>query len=169
MDVKRLSRGTDHDSRREHGVALLATLITVLILGVMTVIMFNALDGSPSDTVTATTTPGETTLPGATTSTPATPASDAQEAAVSACQLNYTAIETALGDYRTLNGSLPAAGTAWATATTNGGPYLQAWPESAHYYLITWNGAQLSVIPTRGASSHGTDGTSSPKSGCFAA
>ena len=169
MDVKRLSRGTDRDSRREHGVALLATLITVLILGVMTVIMFNALGGTPSGTVTATTTPGETTIPGATTTAPATPASDAQVAAVSSCQLNYAAIETALGDYRTLNGSSPAAGTEWATAATNGGPYLQVWPESAPYYTITWNGTQLSVVPARGASSHGSDGTSSPKTGCFAA
>ena len=62
-----------------------------------------------------------------------------------------------------------AAGVAWATATANGGPYLQAWPESANYYSITWNGAQLSVIPVRGAPSHGSDGASSPKTGCFAA
>ena len=154
----------DHLSRREEGVALLATLITVLILGVMAVIMFNALGGTPSSTVTGTTTPGEVT-----TTAPATPENGALEAASSACQLNYVAIETALGDYRTLNGSLPGAGDAWATATANGGPYMQAWPESGRYYTISWNGAQLTVTPARGASSHGSDGTSSPKSGCFAA
>jgi hypothetical protein len=143
---------------------LLATLITVIVLGVMVVIMFNTLGGSPSGTVTGTTIPGATT-----TSTPATPESGAQEAAVSACQANYQAIVTALAEYRSLNGSSPAAGVAWATAAVNGGPYLQAWPESALYYSITWNGAQLSVIPVRGGSSHGSDGDSSPKSGCFAA
>lgn len=142
---------------------MLATLITLIILAVMAVIMFNTLGGSPSSTAT-------TTIPGATTTTaPATPGSGAQAAAVSACQANYQAIETALADYRSLNGSSPAAGTAWATAAANGGPYLQEWPESALYYSITWNGVQLSVVPARGASSHGSDGTSTPKSGCFAA
>jgi hypothetical protein len=152
-------------SRGERGVAMLATLITVIILGVMVVIMFNTLGGSPSSTATSTSIPGE----GATTTAPATPANGAQEAAVSACQANYESLETALSDYRALNGSAPAAGTAWATAATNGGPYLQSWPVSAPYYCITWNGVQLSVVPVRGAPSHGNDGTSSPKSGCFAA
>jgi len=143
---------------------MLATLLTLIILAVMVVIMFNTLGGSPSGTGTGTTIPGATS-----TTAPATPESGAQEAAASACRANYQAIETALADYRAINGSSPAAGVAWATATTNGGPYLQVWPESALYYSITWNGVQLSVIPVRGASSHGTDGTSSPKSGCFAA
>ena len=141
---------------------MLGTLLTLIILGVMAVIMFNTLGGSPTNS--------GTTIPGATVTTaPATPANGAQESAVSACQANYQAIETALADYRTLNGSFPAAGTAWATTTANGGPLLQVWPESALYYSITWNGAQLSVIPVRGAASHGSEGTSSPKSGCFAA
>jgi hypothetical protein len=143
---------------------LLGTLLTVIVLAVMAVIMLNTLGGSPSGTGTTTTIPGATT-----TTVPATPESGAQEAAASACQANYRAIETALADYRSLNGSLPAAGAAWATAAANGGPYLQVWPETAPSYSITWNGAQLSVIPVRGASSHGSDGTSSPKSGCFAA
>lgn len=143
---------------------MLATLITLVILAVMAVIMFNTLGGSPSSTGTTTTIRGETT-----TTTPATPENGAQAAAVSACQANYQAIETALGDYRALNGSSPAAGSAWATAATNGGPYLQVWPESEQYYSITWSGTQLSVIPVRGAPSRGSDGTVSPKSGCFAA
>jgi hypothetical protein len=147
---------------------MLATLITIIILGVMVVIMFNTLGGSPSDT--GTTIPGETTMPGATTTTaPATPENGALVAAVSACEANYQTIETALADYRALNGSLPAAGTGWATTRANGGPILPVWPETATYYSITWNGVQLSVIPVRGASSHGSEGTSAPKSGCFAA
>ncbi len=141
---------------------MLGTLLTVIVLAVMVVIMFNTLGGSPSGTGTG------TTIPGATTTAPVTPESGAQEAAASACQANYQAIKTALADYRAVNGSWPAAGVAWSTATANGGPYLQVWPESALYYSITWNGAQLSVIPVRGAPSHGTDGASSPKSGCFA-
>jgi hypothetical protein len=143
---------------------MLATLITIIILGVMVVIMFNTLGGSPSSTGSTTTIRGVTP-----TTAPSTPESGAQEAAVSACEANFQAIETALDDYRSLNGSSPAAGDAWATAAANGGPYLQAWPESANYYTISWNGTQLSVIPVRGAPSHGSDGTGSPKSGCFAA
>ncbi len=143
---------------------MLATLVTLIVLAVMAVIMFNTLGGSPSGTGTGTTIPGATA-----TTAPATPENGAQEAAVSACQANYLAIETALTDYRSLNGSSPPAGAAWATAAANGGPYLQVWPESAPFYSIAWNGAQLSVIPVRGTSSHGSDGTNSPKSGCFAA
>jgi|GEM_PF-1216426 len=164
MDAFRRSRRRVHGSDREQGIALLATLLTVIVLGVMAVIMLNTLSGSPSGTVATTTIPGATA-----TTAPATPENGAQEAAISACQANYQAIETALTDYRTLNGSLPAAGVAWATAAANGGPYLQVWPESASYYSITWNGTKLSVIPVRGTSSLGSDGTSSPNSGCFAA
>jgi hypothetical protein len=128
----------------------------------MVVIMLNTLGGSSPGT--------SSTVPGATTTTaPATPANGAQEAAVSACQANYQAVETAISDFQSLNGALPAAGTAWATVTDNGGPYLQSWPEAAPYYSITWNGVRLSVNPVRGTPSHGNDGTSSPKSGCFAA
>jgi hypothetical protein len=162
MDPFRRRRRRVHGSGCEQGSALLGTLLTVIVLGVMVVIMLNTL-GSPSGTGTGTTIPGAPT-----TTLPATAESGAREAAASACQVNYLAIETALTDYRSLNGSLPAAGAAWATAAANGGPYLQVWPESALYYSITWNGAQLSVIPVRGAASHGSDGESSPKSGCFA-
>jgi hypothetical protein len=148
---------------------MLGILLTVIILGVMVVIMFNTLGGTPTGSGTTSTIPGSTTTPGTTSTAPATPENGAQEAAVTACQANYQAIETALTDYRSLNGSAPAAGSAWVTSTANGGPYLQAWPETATYYSITWNGTQLSVIPMRGAPSHGSDGTSTPKTGCFAA
>ena len=164
MDSFRRCRRRVHGSCREQGSALLGMLLSVIVLGVMVVIMLNTLGGSPSGTGTGTTIPGATT-----TTEPATAESGAQEAAASACQANYLAIATALADYRSLNGSWPAAGATWATAAANGGPYLQVWPERAPYYSITWNGAQLSVIPVRGASSHGSDGASSPKSGCFAA
>ena len=143
---------------------MLGTLLTVIILGVMVVITFNTLGRSPSGTGATTSIPGAST-----TTQPSTPLSGGQEAAIASCHANYQAIETALADYRSLNGSLPAAGIAWATTSANGGPYLQVWPESALYYSISWNGAQLSVIPVRGVSSHGSDGSISPKSGCLAA
>jgi hypothetical protein len=83
--------------------------------------------------------------------------------------VNYLAIETVLGEYRALNGALPPAGSAWATSPTHGGPYLQQWPESVRYYTITWNGDELSVSPARGVASHGSYGTHTPVTGCFAA
>ena len=143
---------------------MLGILLTVIILGVMVVIMLKTLGASPSSTGPTTTIAGVTP-----TTAPATPANCAQEAAVAACQANYQSLVTALADYESLNGSRPAAGEAWATASANGGPFLQAWPETATYYTITWNGTLFSVIPVRGAPSHGSDGASSPKSGCFAA
>ncbi|MGD0055976.1 MAG: hypothetical protein ABSC34_11150 [Acidimicrobiales bacterium] len=148
----------------ERGVALIGTLITLVILGVMAAVMLNTLGGSPSSTVTTTAVAGATT-----TTVPATAEDGAQEAAVSACQVNYAALEAAITDYEALNGSRPAAGTAWATSTANGGPYLQAWPESPIYYRIIWDGSTLNVLPARGTASHGTYGTSSPATGCFAA
>ena len=143
---------------------MLGILLTVIILGVMVVIMLKTLGASPSSTGPTTTIAGVTP-----TTAPATPANGAQEAAVAACQANFQSLVTALADYESLNGSRPAAGEAWATASANGGPFLQAWPETATYYTITWNGTLFSVIPVRGAPSHGSDGASSPKSGCFAA
>ena len=143
---------------------MLGILLTVIILGVMVVIMLKTLGASPSSTGPTTTIAG---VPP--TTAPATPANGAQAAAVAACQANYQSLVTALADYESLNGSKPAAGEAWATASANGGPFLQAWPETATYYTITWNGTLFSVIPVRGAPSHGSDGASSPKSGCFAA
>jgi hypothetical protein len=143
---------------------MLATLVTLIVLAVIAVIMFNALSGTPSSTGPTTTIRGVTP-----TTAPATPENGAQEAAVAACQANYQALETALADYESLNGSEPAAGTAWATSTSNDGPFLQSWPQSPTYYSITWNGSILSVTPVRGASSRGSVGTRSPKSGCFAA
>src|SRR5579863_4844794 len=157
----------NHDSRSERGVAMLGLLLSVIVLGVMVLIVLKTLGSSPSTSGTPTTIAGEN--PGTTTTSPVSPESGAQEAAITACQANYQAIETALADYRSLNGSSPAAGTSWATAATNGGPLLQSWPQSATYYTISWNGAQLSVLPVRGTASRGTDGTPSPKTGCFAA
>ena len=143
---------------------MIGTLITLIILGVMAVVMFNTLSGSPSSTTTTSSIPG-----GTTTTAPVSPESGAQEAAVSACQANFQAIETAIADYQSLNGSPPAAGTAWVNSSAHGGPYLQSWPATSRYYTLTWTGAQLDVTTPTGVASHGTYGTASPKTGCFAA
>jgi hypothetical protein len=165
METFRFRRRAQRRGRgREQGVAMLGTLLTVIILGVLVTIVLNSQKSTPPSAGPTTTIPGTTT-----TTAPSTAASGAQLAAISACQANYSALETAIADYRSLNGSNPAAGAAWATSSANGGPYLQVWPESAPYYQITWNGVELSVVPVRGVPSHGDDGTSSPRTGCFAA
>ena len=147
----------------EGGFALLGTLAVVIILGVMVAIALTALQ--PKSTPSSTTLPGTPT----TTTVPQSAASGAQEAAIAACQVDFQAITTAIAEYQDLQSSSPAAGTAWATSRANGGPLLQAWPSDAKYFNITWNGSVLSVVPARGAASHGSAGTSSPATGCFAA
>jgi type II secretory pathway pseudopilin PulG len=147
---------------KERGFAMIGTLAVVLILGVLaTIVLSSNHPATPS---------GSGASPLVTTTTvPQSVGSGAQEAAISACKLNFQALTTALADYRALNGAYPAAGTTWATSSTNGGPYLAAWPTDAHYYSIAWNGLILSVIPVRGVASQGSIGTSSPVTGCFAA
>jgi len=147
---------------KEHGFAMVGTLAVVVILGVLvSVVLSSNHPPAPSGTGTSSSV--------TTTTVPQSVSGGAQEAAVSACQLNFQALSSALMNYRALNGASPAAGTAWATSPTNGGPYLAAWPTDAHYYSINWNGSMLSVLPARGAASHGSSGTSSPATGCFAA
>ena len=137
--------------RSEEGVAMLGILLTVIILGVMVVIMFNTLGGTPTGSGTTSTIPGSTATPGTTSTAPATPENGAQAAAVTACQANYQAIETALTDYRSLNGSSPAAG---AMGNVNGEwRTLSAGLARNGDLLLIWNGAQLSVMFVRGAPS----------------
>jgi len=146
----------------EEGVSMIATLIVVVILGVLVSIALSSGHGAPppaSDSGSPTTTTTTTSNIGAV----------ATEATVTACQANYATINTAVQDYRAVNGVAPPAGTAWATSSAMGGPLLQSWPTDAKYYSITWNGKVVSVVPVQGVASHGTYGTASPATGCFAA
>jgi type II secretory pathway pseudopilin PulG len=141
---------------------MISTLAVVVILGVLvTIVLSTKHPATPSGAGSSSSL--------STTTVPQSVGSGAQEAAISACQLNFQALTTALTDYRALNGAYPAAGTAWATSSTNGGPYLAAWPADVHYYSITWNGSILSVLPAKGTASHGSMGTNTPVTGCFAA
>ena len=149
----------------ERGSSLLGILSVVATLGILAVIVLTLNFGS-------TPSPGGTTVPGSsqttTTTGPQDIASEQQVAERAACQANFTVIITAVADYRSLNGSNPPAGIGWATSTSAGGPYVQTWPSGAPAYSLTWNGATLSVVPTKGRASHGSFGTSSPATGCFA-
>jgi hypothetical protein len=155
------ARGDD----QERGSSLLGILSVVGILGILAVIALTlSLGSSPA--------PVGTTLPGvsATTTTtgPRSIGSERQVADRAACQANYSELVVAVADFRALKGSSPPAGTAWATSSSDGGPFLQSWPSLAGAFTFIWNGSTVSVVPEKGVASHGSVGTVSPASGCFA-
>ncbi len=146
----------------DQGVTMIALLIVVVLLGLLATVVLSSHHGpTPQDVA------GGTTR-GTTTTIPQSIGSAAQHSVVAACELDFQSVNAALGTYRVANNALPAAGTAWAISAGPGGPYLKSWPSNARYYSITWNGSTLSVIPTKGVASHGSYGTSSPATGCFA-
>ena len=165
-DNRRRPGQPDFPDAKESGVAMIGTLAVVIILGILVTIVLSTKTPSTPNTTQETSSSGALVT---TTTVPQSVGSAAQQAAVSTCQLNFQAITTALTDYHALNGSNPAAGTAWATSSAKGGPYMQSWPNGRPYYSLEWNGTILSVVPVRGSASHGSIGTSAPATGCFAA
>jgi hypothetical protein len=157
-----LAHGSDRRPRVDNGYALIGMLIVVVILGVLATIVLSSTLGSTG--------PGSVAKisPGPTTTTPPSIASGARQSAVSACEVDFQSVETALRTYRALNGVLAPPGSAWATSSSRGGPFMQAWPSDAPNFSLIWNGSTLSVVPTNGTASHGSYGTRSPASGCFA-
>ncbi len=148
----------------ERGSSLLGILSVVGILGVLAVIALSLNLGSTPATV-------GTTLPSSsstTTTAPQNVASEQQVADRAACQANFSEILIAVSDYRTLNGANPPAGSAWVTSSNGGGPFLQSWPRETGAFSFTWNGAVVSVVPVKGLASHGSAGTVTPATGCFA-
>jgi hypothetical protein len=141
---------------------MVSTLAVVIILGVIVTI---AISNGPSSPKSTGGSPTGTT----TTTSVKSIGTEANEAAVSSCLGNFATVNAALATYKSLESSPPPAGTAWATSSANGGALLESWPTDAPYYVITWNGVTLNVIPRRGAASHGTQGTSTPPTGCYAA
>jgi hypothetical protein len=150
--------------RGEQGIAMVSTLVTVIVLGVIAGVIVS--ESSHSKASPSTNVSGSAAT---TSTTPQSIGTDTQLAAVSGCEANFTVIATAIQDYSAVNGSPPPAGTAWATSSTNGGAILQSWPSDPQYYTITWNGVSESVVPKKGVASHGSMGTSSPATGCYAA
>ena len=147
--------------RANDGVSTIGLLSVILILGVLVAIPLSLNVGSSSSSTTS--------PPGATTTTaPRTIAAGANEAAIAACRADFATILQAVDTYRALNGSNPLRGTSWATATTNGGPILQSWPDASSSWSFAWNGATLTVVPAHGRASHGSYGTPAAKSGCYA-
>ncbi|MGB7103985.1 MAG: hypothetical protein WBD82_05255 [Acidimicrobiales bacterium] len=149
--------------RSDSGIAMLSTLIVVVILGVMVTVVLSESPGKKANTST-----GQSAAT-TTSTTPKSIGTEAQLAAVSSCEANYDTVSTAIQTYNAENGSNPPAGPAWATSTASGGPFLQSWPADPKYFAIVWNGVSISVVPVKGVASHGSMGTSSPPTGCYAA
>lgn len=109
--------------------------------------------------------PGATTAP---STAPQDVGSDSRAATFAACVTNFLTVDSAVTSYLTTHASEPPAGTAWATHAGGGGPLLSSWPDDPGHYVLTWNGAELSVVPVGGPASHGNDGSASPATGCYA-
>lgn len=160
------------DGTDERGSSLIGILLVVMILGVMAAVTLGSLGYAPNSTMTGV----PLTMPGggplaATTSTTAVNSGAGNivgEATVAACRSDYANVEAAVHRFESLNGSPPPAGTAWASTTANGGPLLQSWPRGDHQYSIVWDGSTLSVVPAKGVAAHGSIGSNSPRTGCFA-
>ena len=159
--------GEHHDSPRdsapveaaEQGYAMVTMLSVVVILGVLITIVLSGSHGP---------TPISTVAQGSPATLPQSIASAVPQSRVSACEADFQSVDTALGTYRALNGAAPASGTGWATSAARGGPFMQSWPSGGPDFSITWNGSELGVVPAKGAASHGSYGTNSPATGCFA-
>lgn len=137
---------------------MIATLLVVIILGILVTIVLTSNSGTPTTTGTSST---------PTTTQPKTVAAGASEATLAACEANFVTLETAVESYEAVHGSDPPSGTTWATSAQGGQALLPSWPTSASY-VITWSGSTLSVVPHRGVASRGSFGSSSPASGCYA-
>lgn len=148
----------------EYGVAMIGMLIVIVILGVLAAIVLSQQSGPTPQDIGGATRPGT-----AATTIPRSVASGARLSAIAACKDDFETVATALETYRTVNNVDPGAGTAWATSPALGGPFLESWPSGAGHYSITWDGSMLSVVPANGVASHGSFGTSSPVTGCYAA
>jgi hypothetical protein len=153
---------TSRHAKREEGVSMVATLVVVVILGVVaSVVIAGQNTNSKNQKARA--------LPGVTTTTaPRSTGSASEESTVAACQADYQSINTALGAYKALNGHSPAPGTSWATSSLNGGPFLTTWPSQVRSFTLVWTGTTLNVVPRIGTASEGSMGDASAKTGCFA-
>jgi len=139
---------TPERSRRtaERGSSLLAVVLVVLILGVLAALVLGGGFANPS-----------------------TPERANASDAVRVCLSDYQTVSNAIQDYFDANLAEPPAGTAWATSSRNGGPFLTAWPADPGAYTLVWNGRQLDVQPASGADAAGSRGTAHPATGCYAA
>ena len=137
--------------RRESGIALVATLASLIIVAILVAVVLS-MSSSPPVALS----------PGTTLDT--SPGAAARLANQATCEANFEAVSGALNAYVTLHGTNPPAGRAWATPTS--GALLRAWPVGEGYAIV-WDGHALSVRPSHGRPSFNSDGATSPPSGCL--
>jgi type II secretory pathway pseudopilin PulG len=146
----------------EKGFSLISLLLVVMILGIMMALTLESLNGTG---LTSSGTGGSST----TLSIPKGAGDVVAQAQISACEADFSSVETAIVTYYSDNGKPPGAGTTWATHNPYGSPIIQSWPSGAPYFTLTWNGTVLSVTPRFGPASSDSIGTKSPRTGCYAA
>ncbi len=152
----------------ERGTSLVGLLVVLVILGGIAAVTVASLPSSTSTlpTLSTTSTAARTAAAGGTTTT--TSPSIPTAALRTECVANVQSVQTAVQTYETLNTAKPPSGTAWATASLHGGPFLESWPVAPGDYTIRWNGRTLVVTPARGRAATNSAGTTSPPSGCDA-
>jgi hypothetical protein len=139
----------------------------LVILGVTAGIVVSALPSTTSVTLPtekATSTTTKTSGPTTTTTT----RTIISAAAVAECTADVKTIQLAEQAYAAEHGAPPPAGSAWATASAGGGPFLHSWPSAPGQFTVRWTGAALVVTPVHGRAATGT-GTAAPPTGCYAA
>jgi hypothetical protein len=105
---------------------------------------------------------------GGTSSNPTTTAVPTARTAMRACIADVGQVEEAANAYLTANLAEPPKGTAWATKSDHGGPFLDHWPSYPRYYTLSWSGVTVVVAPRNGTSAVGSAGTRRPATGCYA-
>ena len=138
------------------------------MIGLIVVVAILAIIAAIADSATSSTAPTITvaTTTGGSAATPPSTESFTSAATAAACAADFQGISLALQLYQGSHGALPPAGTAWATSSGEGGPYLPSWP-APKGFMLSWDGTVLSVVPSVGTPSHGSAGAVAPPTGCF--
>jgi general secretion pathway protein G len=87
------------------------------------------------------------------------------KSAVAACQADGATVSTAIAAFEAQYPQVPIT-TALLTGTTDGGPYLQSWPNNATHYTFTLNGTGTTPSALQLAVGSGTAGQYNGPSSC---
>lgn len=154
----RSDSSASRSERAEAGVSLVGMISVLLILAVMAVF---AMRSTPT-VMSPRASPANQSSPDAMSRIPT---SGSSLATVAACRADYLTLAMALAAYRSIDGVSPPAGRTWAT--TGSAALIHNWPKLSGF-AFSWNGTLLSVVPIAGTASHGSLGTSTPPTGCYA-